>query len=95
MNATIKSDLLIDLNRAGRNVLAYIIDNCPFNEGVILLDKVAIANYFAKRISPKYASTVNAHRGILDLEAKEVITRLTNLNPDWYQLNTSKLKLCK
>ena len=94
MKATIKSDLLIDLNGAGRNVLAYIIDNQLTSSTIIRLSKVDIVSYFEKRISVRYASTVNATRGIKDLVDKGVITPdHTDPNKERYIIDITKLSI--
>lgn len=69
---TIDAKLLIDLNQAGRNILAYIIDR-KMTEHKVVIDKVDIINYLAEKISKPYANTLNVNRGLRDLIDSEVL----------------------
>lgn len=71
--AIIHTDVLFRLNKSGRNVLAYIIDNTTGDD--VYLDPIDIVNYLSHHISQSQANTVNVKRGIKNLIDKGVLLK--------------------
>jgi hypothetical protein len=72
---------LLELSKAGRVVLAYILEKFDPEGELIELDKPDIIQWMKEKYSSTYANTVNVNRGIRDLIDKQVLDPYTDTDP--------------
>jgi hypothetical protein len=92
--ATVSTELLFKLTKAGRNVLGYIIDRALRQDNnEVVLDHPSITDYLKYRVDIKQANYFNVRRGIKDLIANNVIIpRDHSTYPDTYIIVPDKIE---
>lgn len=72
---------LLDVPKAGRVILAYILEHNTEDGTLIELDKPKIVQWMSQKYSSMYASTINVNRGIKELKDEGVLTEYIDTDP--------------